>query len=150
MIAAPSAKRPARAKKAPVQSAPVPVECVSRTEGGFVITTIAFALRLVSEANAREHHHVKAKRAKEQRELTRMVLNRYVGRPMHVPTRVTITRIARGLLDSDNLAGSGKHVRDEVAAWAGVSDAPSGGVAWAVLQEKAKVYATRIEIVRRA
>ena len=38
------------------------------------------------------------------------------------PIVVTITRLGPRALDSDNLASSGKHVRDAIATWLGVDD----------------------------
>lgn len=39
--------------------------------------------------------------------------------------RVTMTRIAHAGLDTDNLAGAFKYVRDEVARWIGTDDGPN-------------------------
>lgn len=93
-------------------------------------------LRLVSEANAHEHWRNRARRAKAQRNLVTLVLRGTVARDMMLvaPLTVTITRIApsRGL-DSDNLVGSAKHVRDAVAAILGVDDRDER-VSWHVEQ----------------
>lgn len=91
-------------------------------------------LVLVSEANAREHHHARAKRAAWQRELVARALAEHGPPPS--PWRVEVTRSGPRLLDSDNLAGSAKHVRDAVATWLGVDDGPEAPVTWSVGQAK--------------
>lgn len=71
--------------------------------------------------NAREHFHAKAKRVKKEREATAWVLSRH-ERPA-IPCSVLLTRTApSGGLDDDNLVGSLKGVRDQVAQWLGVDD----------------------------
>lgn len=95
-------------------------------------------LRLVSEANAHTHWRVRQKRAKAQRNLVTLVLRRTVTPVMMLasPLEVTITRIApsRGL-DSDNLQGSAKHVRDAIAEILGVDDRDER-VRWTVEQAR--------------
>lgn len=64
------------------------------------------------------------------------------------PLIVTLTRLGIRALDSDNLAGSFKAVRDQVAKEIGVDDG-SGLVTWNYKQEKSKTYRVRIEIEER-
>lgn len=97
-------------------------------------------LRLVSEANRRDHHYAKARRVKAQRTAARSALIRatgtsptgiaqgrlrwsgweHLGKPAFLV--VTIARVAPRKLDSDNLASSAKAVRDGVADWLGLDD----------------------------
>lgn len=98
-----------------------------------LITVVIPGMKLVSEANAHEHWRVKAKRAKGQRSLTAMVLRSQLGDPPSLPLAIEIQRVGRGKLDSDNLQGSGKHVRDGIADWIGVDDG-NDGYAWMVTQ----------------
>lgn len=71
--------------------------------------------------NDREHYRVRAKRVKKEREATAWILAT-AKRPA-LPCSVLLTRIAPSSgLDDDNLAGSLKSVRDEVARWLGVDD----------------------------
>lgn len=105
-------------------------------------------LRLVSEANAHEHWRARQKRAKEQRTLARMTLIRELrSAKFELPIRVTLTRIAPNRLDSDNLAGSGKHVRDGVADALGVNDRDDR-VEWIVQQERGapRTYGVRVRV----
>lgn len=86
-------------------------------------------VRLVSLLNAREHWGDKAKRARKQRETACMcALAETLFGPVAAaladgsPLVVTITRIAPRQLDDDNLAASGKHVRDGIADALGIDD----------------------------
>ncbi len=92
------------------------------TRDGESIVVVIPGLRLVSEANAREHWRVRAKRTKEQKALVTMVLQSLVAAPPRPPVDIVITRTSPGTLDDDNLQGSGKHVRDAVAKWIGIDD----------------------------
>ena len=70
-------------------------------------------LRTVSEANTRTHWAARARRMRLQRDSVTIAL-----RPLKLPSLpvvVTLTRIAPRRMDSDNLAGSLKGVRDAVA-----------------------------------
>jgi len=110
--------------------------------------------------NDREHRFTRAKRVKAEREATREALQRIGslywkdpagGHPYHpwdkaremmrvdnCGARVTLMRpIARIPLDSDNLSGAFKGVRDEVAAFLGVDDR-SDRIHWIYTQEKGK------------
>lgn len=95
-------------------------------------------LRLVSEANSHTHWRLRAKRAKAQRTIVALVLRRTVSRSMMLaaPLEVVITRIApSGGLDSDNLAGCAKYVRDQIAAELGINDRDPR-VSWRVVQAR--------------
>jgi adenine-specific DNA methylase len=115
-----------------------------------VIVTINLPLRTVSAANAREHWSAKARRVKRERTTTRLVcmaeLRDLEG--IGAARSVTFTRIAPRLLDSDNLASGLKAIRDELAAFLGVSDAPSGGVDWRYEQRRGppRFYAVEIAV----
>ena len=108
--------------------------------------TITIPLRTVSEANQREHHMAKHRRNKRQQETVGLFLSS-AGRWFVFPCRVILTRIAPRKLDSDNLAGSFKHVQDAVAKWLGVDDG-SDQVAWRYEQRngKPKEYAVSIGV----
>lgn len=100
--------------------------------------------------NMREHYAVRAKRVKAEREATAEALysanleeNRWasdVSNAMKAETnngaRITLHRPwARVPLDSDNLSGAFKGVRDEVAAFLGVDD-KSERLHWIYTQSK--------------
>lgn len=110
-----------------------PVEVSVRAEGGAVALTLK-GLRLVSVANAREHHHAKARRVARERALVGGALAGVTAPPG--PWRVTIARVGPRALDTDNLTASAKAVRDAVAAWLGVDDGPEGPVAWVYGQRR--------------
>lgn len=102
-------------------------------------------IKLVSEANQREHHMVRHKRKVCQQHCIRTSI---LGIP-HDPAkrlRVTITRYGAGTMDShDNLKGSAKHVIDAIAKIVGIDDG-SPFYEWVVKQEKSPplMYAVRV------
>lgn len=79
--------------------------------------TCHLPIKTVSEANRRDHWAVKAKRAKSQRHTAAMLVPRF-----GLPCVVTLVRIGPKALDTDNLAGALKAVRDGVADRLGVQD----------------------------
>lgn len=82
---------------------------------------ISIPLKTSSGLNAREHFAVRSKRVKREREAVSWTLVQH-ERPT-VPCSVTLTRVAPSSgLDDDNLVGSLKAVRDEIAAWLKVDD----------------------------
>ena len=104
-------------------------------------------LRLVSELNERTHWRGRQRRAKAQRNIVALVLRGTVAKMMMTlaPLEVTITRVAPRSLDSDNLTGSGKHVRDQIAAELGIDDRDPR-VVWKIAQQRGP-YGVLISIV---
>ena len=90
-------------------------------------------IRTVSEANQREHWTDRNRRKKSQQEATLLALHgSSLGRMMRVAAvgegvDVHLTRYASRALDSDNLVGSMKHVRDAIAYWLGIDDGEPAG-----------------------
>ncbi len=77
-------------------------------------------IRILSEANGREHWRAKAKRTGRHRGWAHTSL---IGQPKPAPPLViTLTRIAPRTLDDDNLASGFKAARDGVADWLGIDD----------------------------
>ena len=109
-------------------------------------------LRLVSEANAHEHHWRRVKRAQQQGADVRLYISATwgvgTGRRLVLPLEVRLVRIAPRSLDQGNREGCFKHVQDEIAAWLGVDDRHEELVRYRYEQERgaAKTYACRIEI----
>ena len=109
--------------------------------------TTTIDVQLGRGQNVREYHFTRAKRVKAEREATRVALLLECG-PMAQwtpPTmmdnvakgaRITLHRPwARVPLDSDNLSGAFKGVRDEVASFLGVDDR-SERLHWIYTQSK--------------
>jgi hypothetical protein len=130
------------------------------------IATVTVPVRTVSELNRHEHWRLRQKRAKGQHLAVRdgmlsSALNRYEAwsrmgrgstetpRLLLLPLHVHLTRLATRKLDTDNLAGALKHVRDAVAKFLGVDDGDESKVTWSVGQEPQKGYAVRVEFYRR-
>jgi len=104
--------------------------------------SVSLPLRLVSEANSRDHWAVKAKRAREQRSVVRMRLGamfgEVAGKLAGVPWLITITRVSPGTLDAhDNLPRSCKAVVDGLCDALGVKD-NDPRVSFRYAQEKVK------------
>lgn len=106
---------------------------------------IEIPLKIESTLNKREHWATRAKRARAQRDEAHLYC-RYRLELRRPPLLVTLTRIAPRSLDTDNLAGGFKSVRDGVADWLGIND-NDPRVTWEYAQEKGKPkqYAVRIE-----
>ena len=91
----------------------------------------AIPVAVVSEANMREHWAAKHRRKKMQQAAVRLWLQTALHRPPFGPPYiVTMTRVGKRALDSDNLAGACKHVRDEVARLLGVNDGDTESASW--------------------
>jgi hypothetical protein len=76
----------------------------------------------VSEANTRGGWQGRARRAKNQRGLARLLCQNGLGKAPRPPLTITLTRCAARRLDSDNLAGACKAIRDGIADWLGADD----------------------------
>lgn len=99
--------------------------------------------RTGSGLNGREHWAGRARRVRSERDMAAWYLRR-AAKPVP-PLVVTLTRVAPSKgLDDDNLSGSLKAVRDEVAAWLGVDDKRRDVVRYEYAQERGK-WAVRIE-----
>lgn len=106
---------------------------------------VEIPMALPSVANLREHWATKAKRVKAQRNAVRLAMT--WRRRVPLPVVVTLTRIGLRRLDSDNLQGAFKAVRDQVAAQLEVDDADPR-VTWCYQQEKGR-SGVRIELEER-
>ena len=107
---------------------------------------ITLPLRLASPMNGSYGNwRGPAARRKLQRGTTKAALMRYQTM-LKPPVIVTITRIGKRKLDSDNLQASAKSVRDGVADAFGVDDGDEDAYVWRYAQEKGKDYGVRIEI----
>jgi len=110
---------------------------------------ISFSLpiRTVSEANSREHWSAKAKRARGQRLMARVetISRRVALHCVSFPLTITLTRIGKRMLDSDNLSRSFKAIRDGVADGLDIDDGDERLV-WIYGQEIGKEYGVRIEV----
>lgn len=97
--------------------------------------SILVSIRTAPGMNVREHHMKRATRVKKERRQTALVLLACERPPL--PCRVLLTRIAPSNgLDDDNLAGSLKGVRDQIAEWLGVDDRHRDRVAYRYAQER--------------
>jgi len=76
------------------------------------VIRIDLPIKTVAGLNAREHYRARAARVKSERHAA-CVTVKVTKRPF--PCVVTMTRLSPGTLDSDNLQGSFKAIRDGIA-----------------------------------
>ena len=109
--------------------------------------TVTVPLRTGPGMNIREHHFERARRVKRERTTTAWALATQAKRTViPLPCRVTLTRSGPSQgLDSDNLQGSLKGVRDAVAAYLGADDADPR-IEWAYTQRRTRTWEVRIHI----
>ena len=116
---------------------------------GTLIASVAIPLRLVSEANQRDHWTARSRRTKQHRAAAFLAVTAATTKAQRaaLPMTVVITRIAPRSLDDDNLVGSAKATRDGIADALGVNDRDPR-VTWIVRGEKGKpkTYGVRIEL----
>lgn len=113
--------------------------------------TVDLPLRVTSEANRHEHWRYRSGRAANQKRAARLAVGaaaHKAGFFLAIPLVVTLTRFGKQLLDSDNLVGAFKHVRDGIASVVDVDDR-SSQYTWIYKQEKAGYNGIRIQIERR-
>lgn len=78
---------------------------------------------VISEANTHDHWTARHERNKSQQEQFDFEYLALLGKvTVAPPCRIILTRIGQNEMDSDNLAGSFKHVRDAIARTLGVDD----------------------------
>jgi len=124
---------------------------------------LAFTMpvKLVSEANQREHWRTKYIRKNAQQRDTQRAWKAQrrvhavnsrghgllVGIAVAVPCTVRLTRIGPKSLDADNLAGSFKHVQDAIAKLIGIDDGDER-IKWEYAQVPVgkRVYQVRVEV----
>ena len=123
---------------------------MSIAQSGVLLLDILVPVRIVSEANSREHWRSASVRKKSHRS-TAMLLCR-AAHDWLAPNpsrnyRVLMTRIAPRTLDSDNLASGFKSCRDGIADAMGIDDG-SPRIDWQCDQVKGEphVYAARVRI----
>lgn len=121
---------------------------MSKADGTMAIREIIVPVKTISLLNVREHWAKRAKRSKEHREVSYLMLRSEIGaeRPK-MPLAVKLTRLSPRQLDDDNLRGALKAVRDGVADYFGVDDRHPG-IEWLYGQEKGP-YGVKIEIACR-
>lgn len=126
---------------------------------GTTLAAVYLPLHLVSEANKHEHFRIRSARVASQRLVTRVSVRDLSGDPAMFylfgaveegRLLVKITRCEPRSLDTDNLAGSAKAVRDELSRLLDIDD-KDPRVRWVVDQckpTKAKVAGTYVEMLK--
>ena len=75
---------------------------------------VSIPIKVVSEANIREHWAKSHKRRKAQKQIVRAVLSSHKI-PIDLPVKITMIRKAKKNLDSDNLQTAFKYIRDAIS-----------------------------------
>lgn len=124
---------------------PAPLAPVSATFD-FPRWTLTLPLAVVSEANQREFWRKRHARNREQQARIFLEWLAAFGQAKPgTPATITLTRLGGNRLDSDNLAGAFKHVRDALADICEVNDG-SDLLTWRYAQEPGGARGIRIEI----
>ena len=113
--------------------------------------TIHIPIKLPSLANLRLHWRAMDRLKKTQKERVLIAIleqDTSAGRVPELPVIVTIKRIGKRRLDSDNNVISAKYVRDSIAKFYNVDDG-SDQYEWRYEQEIAKEYGVEIRIEAR-
>ncbi len=110
---------------------------------GDEIVVVIPGMKLHSEANMRCDWIARSRIAKAQRSEIAAIVSGH--KPPPLPVSVVIERSGPRRLDSDNLAISAKHARDEIAKWLGVDDGDESVAKWSVVQ-KIGEYAVSISV----
>ncbi|GHC72757.1 hypothetical protein GCM10007320_08850 [Pseudorhodoferax aquiterrae] len=108
---------------------------------------VSIPLRTGAGLNGREHWRTRAKRVKGERTTTAWAMRPHAA-PAGAVT-VLLRRVSPGTrpMDDDNLPGSLKAVRDQVAAWLGRDDADPS-IVWKYAQRRGapKEWAVELEV----
>jgi hypothetical protein len=113
-------------------------------EKGEGVITFSIPVHTVSEANAREHWGKKARRTKQNRSLARLMATS-ASIPKGKAYEITMVRIGKRILDTDNLAGSMKACRDGIADALGIDDGDRR-ILWVYGQAIGKVYEVKVQV----
>lgn len=108
-------------------------------------TSFEIPIRTYSILNLREHWARRHRRSAAQRRAVELFWP-WRGRKWLFPVEVTLTRIGLRKLDSDNLQGALKAVRDQVAKQLGVDDGYADPVRWLYASERGP-WGVRIEVL---
>lgn len=108
--------------------------------------TITIPIRTISTMNAREHWRARTRRVKSERTATYWILAP-LPKP-DIPVTVLLTRVGptNGLDEDDNLNGSMKAVRDQIADWLGINDRDPR-VKWKYAQRREKSWGVEVQFI---
>ena len=109
------------------------------------IVCVTLPVRIVSEANSRDHWRKASARKKLHRACAHSMLLRHPLPATDGKVTITMTRIAPRTLDDDNLASGFKATRDGIADWLGIDDG-SKRLRWVCEQRKGKQYGAEVAV----
>jgi len=114
--------------------------------------TIEAPIKVISEANQRSHWAERKRRFDGQKiELQYYWRQALKGKKPALPCTIRLVRIGPKALDSDNLAGAFKAVRDQIAAEIGIDDG-AAQIRFEYAQEAigTRRYGVRVEVIEDA
>jgi len=115
--------------------------------------TFEIPIKTVSEANSRSCWQARMRRTKKARAAARVICASEINRSYPFPGRfnyeakrvITLTRIGKRRMDTDNLTGSMKAIRDGIADALEINDG-DWRLEWSYAQEIGKRYSVKVEI----
>lgn len=107
--------------------------------------TLTVPVQVVSEANVRSHWSGKYKRGNEQASALMATIWPLVRPVIGRGLTITWTKLGGKALDTDNLSGAFKALRDRLAAWLGIDDGDER-IDWEYRQEPGGDVGVRVEI----
>lgn len=116
-----------------------------------LIASWTLNIKTISEANTSEHWTKKSKRHKQQKFFVRLAFNQ-LKKPIELPCKVIMTRLASRELDFVNLCVSLKWIQDQIADClipgkaAGQADSDPR-ITWEFKQEKRNINGVRIDLL---
>jgi len=99
------------------------------------VISFRFPCKTVSPLNKREHFRARTARVRDEKAAIAVYLARH--RKPALPLVVRFTRTSAGRLDSDNLPGAFKAMRDELCRWLGIDD-KTDRISWEYVQARGR------------
>ncbi len=121
-----------------------------KRKGQLLSVSLFMPIKVISEANSREHWAKKNRRGSSQKQDFEIEWYRLTrGLKIEFPCTVTLVRVGVRKLDSDNLANGFKAIRDCIAALLGVDDGREDLIRWEYDQQAgSKGYGIKVLIKR--
>lgn len=121
-----------------------PPRTVTPPRNGLEAIEVLLPIRVVTEANRRDHWAARARRFKDQGAILTATLNGLVV--PELPVRVTWTKLGGRKADFDNLAGAFKGLTDLVAAYYGRDDGDESAFVWNYQQAPGGPHGVRLRL----
>ena len=111
--------------------------------------TVYIPIKLPSLANMRLHWRAMDRLKRSQKDAVFIALNSTTEQAPMFPVVVTIKRLGKRRMDSDNNVISAKYIRDSIAKWLGIDDGREDLYEWRYEQAIDTQYGVEIRIEAR-